>query len=380
MHIIIAPDSFKGSLSAAGVANAMERGLSKVFPKAKIYKLPIADGGEGTVEALVMATKGSLVTQQVMGPLQEDIDACFGLLGDGKTAVIEMASASGLPLVPIKRRDPRYTTTYGTGQLIKAALDKGIRKLIIGIGGSATNDGGAGMAQALGVQFLDKDGVELKFGGIHLSQLKQINCRGIDPRLLETEILVACDVENPLCGANGASAVYGPQKGATDDMVKELDDALFHFSRVADQATGKAVAMLPGAGAAGGLGAGLLYFTNAQLRPGIEIILNTMEFEKLLPGAAFILTGEGCTDYQTAFGKAPVGIAKLANKYNVPTICLSGGLGKEYQAVYNEGIAAAASMVSGPLALEECMARAGELLEDGTERLGRLLKIGSSIK
>jgi len=380
MHIIITPDSFKGSLSAVGVANAMECGIKRVFPEAKTYKLPIADGGEGTVEALVMATKGSVVTHQVMGPLQENTDACFGLLGDGKTAVIEMAAASGLPLVPMKRRDPRLTTTYGTGQLIKAALDKGIRKLIIGIGGSATNDGGAGMAQALGVKFLDKDGVELKFGGIHLAQLKQIDCSGIDPRLFETEILVACDVENPLCGPNGASAVYGPQKGATDEMVKDLDAALLHFSRAAEQATGKDIAMLPGAGAAGGLGAGLLYFTNAQLRPGIEIILTTMAFEKLLPGAAFVLTGEGCTDYQTAFGKAPVGIARLANKYNVPTICLSGGLGKEYQAVYKEGIAAAASMVSGPLALEECMARAEELLEDGTERLGRLLKVGSGFK
>lgn len=380
MHIIIAPDSFKGSLSAVGVANAMERGIKRVFPEAKIYKLPIADGGEGTVEALVMATKGSVVTEHVMGPLQEDTAACFGILGDGKTAVIEMAAASGLPLVPIKRRDPRFTTTYGTGQLIKAALDKGIRKLIIGIGGSATNDGGVGMAQALGVKFLDEDGVELKLGGIHLSQLQQIDCRGMDPRLLETEISVACDVENPLCGPAGASAVYGPQKGATDEMVKELDAALLHFSRVASQAMGKDAAMLPGAGAAGGLGAGLLYFTKAQLQPGTEIILNTMAFENLLPGAAFVLTGEGCTDYQTAFGKAPVGIAKLAKQYDVPTICLSGGLGKDYQAVYNEGVAAAASMVPGPLSLAECMDRVEELLEEGTERLARLLKTGSDLR
>ena len=265
MHIILAPDSYKGSLSALAVADAMERGILDVFPDAAVSKVPIADGGEGTVEALITAASGRIIQQKIVGPLGEMIDSYWGILGDGETGVIELAAASGLPLVPREQRNPLLTTTFGTGQLIKAALDYGLRKLIIGIGGSATNDGGAGMAQALGVKFLDSDNNELSQGGGSLARLARIDLSDLDKRLAETDIKVACDVDNPLCGPSGASAVYGPQKGATSDMVAQLDHALMNYAAVAHLATCRDVALIPGAGAAGGVGAGLLFFTNAKL-------------------------------------------------------------------------------------------------------------------
>ncbi len=279
MRIIVAPDSFKGSVSALGTANAMEKGIKEIFPDAKVSKVPIADGGEGTVEALVSATDGQIIYQDVVGPLGDMINSYWGILGDGKTAVIEMAAASGLPLVPNDKRDPRITTTYGTGQLIQAALVRGLKKIIIGIGGSATNDGGCGMAQALGGKFLDADGHELPYGGAALAKLDRVDLSQLDKRLADTVLIVACDVDNPLCGSKGATAVYGPQKGATLEMVAELDNALKNFASKVGKATGKEVAEYPGAGAAGGLGAGLLFFTNATLRPGVEIVLETTGFE-----------------------------------------------------------------------------------------------------
>ena len=273
MRILIAPDSFKGSLSALAAAEAMARGVRTVFPQAEVLAVPIADGGEGTVEALVAATGGTLRRSVVSGPLLEPVVALWGILGDGITAVIEMAAASGLPLVPLDQRDPRFTHTLGTGELIKAALDAGLSKLIIGLGGSASNDGGAGMARALGARFLDAQGRELAHGGSALAHLARIDLQHLDPRLATVEILVACDVDNPLTGPRGASAIYGPQKGAGPDQVVELDAALDRFQRVASQATGRQVATLAGAGAAGGLGAGLLFFSSARLRPGVEIVL-----------------------------------------------------------------------------------------------------------
>lgn len=376
MHIVIAPDSYKGSLSAVGVANAMERGVISVFPNAQIHKLPIADGGEGTVEALVTATKGKVIHQVVQGPLGNPITASWGILGDGKTAVIEMATASGLTLVPKEKRDPRVATTYGTGELFRAALDQGIRKFIVGIGGSATNDGGTGMARALGVKFLDKFGKELSPGGAALINLAQVDLSGIDPRITEAIILVACDVDNPLCGPKGASAVYGPQKGATPEMVAQLDYALKHFAAIATEATGKNVSNMPGAGAAGGLGAGLLFFTNAQLRPGVDIILAAANFADIVKNATFVLTGEGATDFQTAFGKAPVGVAKIAKKFNIPTICLSGGLGKGSDDVLQQGIDALMSIAPRPMSLDECIHSADVLIEQATARVCRLVNIG----
>ena len=380
MRIIVAPDSFKGSISAVGTANAMEKGIQAVFPDAEVIKVPIADGGEGTVEALVSATNGQMMYQSVVGPLGEKVEACWGILGDGETAVIEMAAASGLPLVPTDKRDPRFTTTYGTGELIKAALDKGLGKIIIGIGGSGTNDGGCGMAQALGASFVNADGQELPYGGGPLAQLDRIDLSNLDGRLAHTRIMVACDVDNPLCGPKGATAVYGPQKGATPELVLELDAALKNFASKAQKATGKDVAEYPGAGAAGGLGAGMLFFTTAQLRPGVEIVLETTGFESLVKTAQLVITGEGRTDFQTAFGKAPVGVAKLAKKYNVPTVCIAGGLGQGHEDVFLQGIDGLMSTVPGPMSLEECIEWGAELIEKATKRLCQLIKVGMKME
>ncbi len=279
MRVLVAPDSFKGSAAALAVAQAMARGVRAVFPEAEVLPVPIADGGEGTVEALVVATGGALREATVTGPLGQPVVARWGVLGDGETAVVEMAAASGLPLVPRERLDPRRTTTRGTGELMRAALDAGSRKLVVGIGGSATNDGGTGMARALGARFLGPDGAELPEGGAALARLDRVDLSGLDPRLAGAELLVACDVDNPLTGPRGASAVYGPQKGATPEMVRELDAALCRFAERAREATGRDVAGRPGAGAAGGLGAGLLFFTPARLRPGVEIVLEATGFE-----------------------------------------------------------------------------------------------------
>ncbi|MBK9796733.1 MAG: glycerate kinase [Holophagaceae bacterium] len=380
MRIIVAPDSFKGSVSALGVAEAMERGIHAVFPHAEVLKVPIADGGEGTVEALVAATGGRLLHAEVRGPLGEPVRAHWGVSGDGATAFLEMASASGLPLVPKDRRDPRITSTGGTGELIRAALDAGLRKLVVGIGGSATNDGGTGMARALGVRFLDAAGRDLPEGGAALARLARIDHSGLDPRLAEASILVACDVDNPLCGPRGASAVYGPQKGATPDMVTELDAALEVFAKVAALATGRDVALAPGAGAAGGLGAGLLFFTPASLRPGVAIVLETTGFEALMRGTDLVITGEGRTDFQTAMGKAPVGVAAVAKRHGVPVICLSGGLGDGAEDVLNHGIDALASVVPQPMSLEACMGQGAALVEAAVARVCRLVKVGGSIR
>ena len=374
MRVVVAPDSYKGSVSAVGVAAALERGVLRVFPQAEVRKIPIADGGEGTVEALVTATGGKIRQERVRGPLGEAVEAYWGILGDGETAVIEMAAASGLPLVPQERRDPRITTTYGTGELIRAALDAGLRRIIIGIGGSATNDGGTGMAQALGAKFLAADGTELPPGGGALAKLKTMDLSGLDSRLAATEITVACDVDNPLCGSRGASAVFGPQKGATPAMVAELDSALAHFAECARAATERDVADLAGAGAAGGLGAGLLFFTPAKLRPGVEIVLEAVKFADVVKEAAFVITGEGRTDFQTAYGKAPVGVAKVAKQFGVPVFCISGGLGDGADDVLAQGIDATMSICSRPLSLEECMRDGATLIEEAAARLCRILQ------
>lgn len=380
MRIIAAPDSFKGSLSSADVADAMEQGILSVFPDAQVIKVPIADGGEGTTDSLIKATQGRFMKKSVRGPLGEIIEAQWGILGDEKTAVLEMAAASGLTLVAWEDRNPLLSTTYGTGQLIQAALDQGIRRLIIGIGGSATNDGGAGMAQALGVKFLDSAGKELAGGGAALRSLEKIDLSDLDHRLKETTIIVACDVDNPLYGARGASVVYGPQKGATTSMVLELDQALRHYASIAKAATGIDIAECPGAGAAGGLGAGLMFFTSAELKPGVQIVLEAADFEQKVRQADLVITGEGLTDFQTAYGKAPVGVAMLAEKYNVPTVCLSGGLGKGYEDVLKNGIKGLMSIVPQPMTLKDCMDSASELVQAATIRLCQLIKVGIYLK
>lgn len=376
MRIVIAPDSFKGSVSAVGTANAIERGIRHVFLDAEVIKVPIADGGEGTVEALITATGGQIIYENVVGPLGNRLEAFWGIMGDGETAVVEMAAASGLPLVPADQREPRIATTYGTGELIKAVLDRGLRKIIIGIGGSATNDGGSGMAQALGVSLLDASGQELPYGGAALANLDRVDISGIDMRLMDTRIMAACDVDNPLCGPRGATAVYGPQKGASPEMIAQLDDALRHFSAKVQEATGRDVAEYPGAGAAGGLGAGLLSFTNTKLRPGVEIVLEATNFESVVKSAQLVITGEGRTDFQTAYGKAPVGVAKLAKKYNVPVLCIAGSLGIGHEEVLKQGIDGLMSIVPGPMTLDECIECGAELIEMGTKRLCQIVKVG----
>ena len=380
MRIVVAPDSYKGSVSAMGVADAMERGIHKVFAGAVVRKIPIADGGEGTVESMVGATGGTLLSTQVTGPLVERVAAQWGILGDGKTAVIEMAAASGLPLVAKDKLNVRIATSRGTGELLLAALDAGLRKIIIGIGGSATNDGGTGMARALGIRFLGADGDELPEGGAALAQLARIDTTGLDPRIAETELIVACDVDNPLCGPRGASAVFGPQKGASPAIVAELDSALAHFAQVAREATARDVADFPGAGAAGGLGAGLMFFTPAKLRPGVEIVLEAVGFAEAVSTADFVITGEGRTDFQTAFGKAPVGVAKVAKTRGIPVFCLSGGLGQGANNVLEQGIDAVMSICDRPLTLEECMRDGTELIEAGAERLCRIVKASQAIR
>ena len=373
MKVVIAPDSYKGCLSALEVAKAMERGVLSVFSSAEVRKIPIADGGEGTVAALVTATNGQFRQTEVTDPLGNKIIAQWGILGDRRTAVIEMAAASGLPLVPKEKRDPRFTTTFGTGELIQAALAEGLPKIIIGIGGSATNDGGTGMARALGVRFLNAAGQEVAAGGGSLAEICQIDTTGLDLRLKNTEIVVACDVDNPLCGTRGASAVFGPQKGATPEMVQQLDAGLAKYASCARQATGRDVAEKAGAGAAGGLGAGLMFFTPAQLKPGVEIVLDAVGFSDIIRDADFVITGEGRTDFQTAFGKAPVGVAKVAKTHGVPVFCISGGLGDGADDVLAQGIDAVMSICDRPLSLEECMSAGAQLIEPAAARLSRII-------
>jgi glycerate kinase len=315
-----------------------------------------------------MATGGAFRETTVRGPLGEPVRARWGVLGDGGTAVVEMAAASGLPLVPEGRRDPRVTTTTGTGELIRAALDAGFRRLVVGIGGSATNDGGTGMARALGIRLLDLSGRELPGGGAALAALATIDLSGVDPRLASAEILVACDVDNPLTGPRGASAVYGPQKGATPDMVRELDAALARFAAVARAATGRDVAEAPGAGAAGGLGAGLLFFTPARLVPGVELVLAAARFEDQVRGASLVLTGEGRTDAQTAMGKAPSGVARMAARLGVPVHLVSGSLGPGAEELRRHGVVRMEAASPPGMPLPEAMARAAELLEAAVAR------------
>jgi len=366
-------------MTAAQVGEAMAQGVRRLWPDAEVVIVPMADGGEGTVQALVDATSGRLIAARVTGPLGDPVDAAYGITGDGETAVIEMAAASGLPLVPPEKRNPLVTTTYGTGELIRHALDNGARRFIIGIGGSATNDGGAGMAQALGVRFLNARGEEIGRGGGALADLDRIDISARDSRLKDCTITVACDVDNPLTGPKGASAVFGPQKGATPEMVTALDANLRHLAEVIRRDLGHDIETTPGAGAAGGLGGGLMAFLGAELRRGVEIVVEATGLREKLAGADLCLTGEGGTDFQTVHGKTPMGVAQAAKPHGVPVICLSGGLGKRYQDIYQVGIDAACTIVPGPMELAEAIARGPELVADATERALRLVAIGRSM-
>jgi len=379
IKIIIAPDSFKESLTAREVAEAIEKGCRRVFPEAKLVKIPMADGGEGTVHSLVEATAGEIKEALVSGPLGEKVRAGFGILGDGNTAVIEMAAASGLPLVPLEKRDPMITTTYGTGELIGKALDEGCKTIIVGIGGSATVDGGAGMAQALGVRLLDASGEEIPFGGGGLKKLARIDISRLDPRLKGVKVLVASDVVNPLLGPEGAARIFAPQKGATPEMVEELEKNLGHYAKIICQCLGKDIACLPGGGAAGGLGAGLVAFLEAEIYSGVEVVIETVRLEDHLRDAHLVITGEGKIDGTTLKGKTPIGVARRAKKYSLPVIAVGGSLAEDAHLVYEGGIDALYDIISCPTSLEVAIRQASLLLEEATERALRFLKIGSRI-
>jgi len=366
MRVVIAPDKFKGSLSASEAAEAMARGVARAAPSATIDRAPMADGGEGTVAALIASTNGAWREAKVRSPMGEPVVARYGLLGDGRTAAIEMATASGLVLVPPDRRDPTIATTIGTGELLLAALSEGVDKVIVGIGGSATNDGGAGLGQALGFRLLDSEGRELPPGGGALGRLDRIDGSNRRRELDGVSIAVACDVTNPLCGPSGASAVYGPQKGATPEMVSLLDANLSHFAAIVGRDLGVSIAEIPGSGAAGGLGGGLVAFAGGRLQPGIDLVIEAVDLRARLEGADLCLTGEGALDDQSAFGKTAVGVARLSRSLGVPAFALAGTIGAGASATLDQGLDAYFSICPGPIALEEAIARAGELLEDAT--------------
>lgn len=379
MKVVVAPDSFKGCLTALEVGEALKAGILSARRQAVVDVVPMADGGEGTVQSLVDASSGQVLRAEVLDPLGRPIMAEFGLMGDGKTAVIEMAAASGLPLLDDSERNPMVTTTYGTGQLIKAALDAGATKLIVGIGGSATNDGGAGMAQALGVKLLDEAGCEIGRGGGSLKRLARIGMSGIDPRIAGVEVVVACDVTNPLTGPNGASAVYGPQKGATPDMVEELDRALSHYADVIRQQLGVDIANVKGAGAAGGLGAGLMAFLRAALRPGVDIVIEATRLADRIAGADLVITGEGRLDSQTKMGKTPMGVARVAQHHGVPVIGVAGQVADDADVLHDLGFAALIGIVDGPMTLAESVRSAEKLLTRTGARIMRLIDVGMGL-
>ncbi|CRZ80495.1 glycerate kinase [Vibrio cholerae] len=372
MKVVIAPDSFKESLTAKQVCDAIQAGLARVWHDAKFVAIPVADGGEGTVQSLVDATQGRLVEVKVMGPQGKRVEAFYGILGDNQTAVIEMAAARGLHHVPVAQRDPKLTTSFGTGELIRHALDQGVTKLIIGLGGSATNDGGVGMLAALGARFTNADGDPIQLTGGGLRELTHINLQDFDPRLQHCDILVACDVNNPLCGDKGASAVFGPQKGATPEDVQLLDGALRQFGLLTEKVTGKMVLESAGAGAAGGMGAALLAYTQARLRPGIEIVLETVQLAYQVSDADLVITGEGRIDSQTVHGKTPMGVAKVAKRFDVPVLALCGCTGDNYQAVYQCGIDAVFAAVPRAMSLEDALKESDFNLADLAENVARL--------
>jgi glycerate kinase len=372
MKIVIAPDSFKDSLSAQSVAHAIAAGLIDVWPDAQLVECPMADGGEGTIEAVLAACDGEWMSNQVSGPLAQPVQAQWGWLAETRTAIIEMAMASGLQLLSLDQRDATITSTFGTGELIKAALDAGAERVILAIGGSATNDAGTGMLSALGARFLDDDDRALDPGGLALTQLARIDLTGLDPRLNSVQFEVAADVNNPLCGLQGASHIFGPQKGASPEQVLALDAALGHFAEHSAQALGRDDSEYPGSGAAGGMGFAAKAYLNASFRPGVEVVADLTGLADALEGADLVITGEGRFDAQTLRGKTPFGVARMAQRNNVPVIVLAGTLGEGYADLYAHGISAAFAVTSGPMTLEFACANAATLLHDRARDIARV--------
>ena len=379
MKIVIAPQGFKATITALEAAQAIARGIDAAAPGTETVLAPVADGGDGTLNALVDGTGGHVFTSTVTGPTGQSLEAQWGVMGDGNTAVVEMALASGIALVPQRRRNPRITTTAGTGEILREALDRGYTRIIVGLGGSATNDGGAGLATALGARFLDASGSPLPPGGASLAHLDRIEADALHSALGDATVIAATDVTNPLCGPDGASAIFGPQKGATPEMVQELDAALANYARVVARDLGRDVSEQPGAGAAGGLGAGLMAFAGASLQSGIDMVCEVLDFDSLLEGADLVITGEGRADHSTIFNKAPVGVARHAQAHGVPTVLLAGGLGPGYEELYDHGLAAVVCIADRPMSFDVSLNRTAELLEAATERTMRLILAGQKL-
>ena len=380
MKIVIAPDSYKESLSALEVATEIEAGFRDIFPDAQYVKLPVADGGEGTVEAMVAATEGKIVRLNVTGPLGKQVEAFYGLSGDESCAFIEMAAASGLELVPAAQRDPLITTSWGTGELIRDALDNGVQHFIIGIGGSATNDGGAGMVQALGARLLDKQGKQIGYGGGSLTGLASIDLSQLDTRIAQCRFEVACDVTNPLTGKEGASAIFGPQKGATPELVEQLDQALAHYAKIIQRDLDIDVLHIPGGGAAGGMGAALHAFCHAELRRGIEIVTEALGLDELVQDASLVITGEGRIDSQTINGKVPIGVAKVAKRYNKPVIGIAGSLTADVGVVHQHGLDAVFSVIYSICTLEDALENAAANVRMAARNIAMSMQIGSGLR
>ncbi|MEH7492824.1 glycerate kinase [Neobacillus niacini] len=374
MKVVIAPDSFKGSISAKDICEAIKKGIFTVYPEAEVKAVPLADGGEGTLESMVYASNGTFRSVIVRCPMGKEVEATYGVLGDEETVIIEMAQASGLPLVKPEERNPYTASSFGTGQLIKHALNAGYRRFIIGLGGSATNDGGTGMLTALGVKFFKESSERLPEGGGYLKQLSYFNDSELDPRLTESTIIIASDVVNKLCGPDGASAIFGPQKGADPEMVEHLDQALSHFAEIVYKQKGIDIRELNGGGAAGGMGAALMAFLGAAVQSGIEIVMKEIDFEKQIQDADLILTGEGKLDSQTLSGKVIAGVTKIAHKYQVPVVVLCGGLDLDPASFDYLGILTALSIVPGPCSLEEAMRNAPTWITQRTESIMRIIR------
>ena len=374
MNIVVAPDSFKECLSSKKVARAISKGILEVMPNAEVFEIPISDGGEGLLEAILYNVEGRLVSLNVMNPLLKPIVATYGILKDNKTAIIEMAKASGLELISEQEKNPLVTTTYGTGQLIKDALDKGCTNIIIGIGGSATNDGGTGLVKALGGKFLNSNGEELKEGGGYLNRLAHIDITNLDKRIADCEILVACDVLNPLTGNNGASWVYGKQKGGSKKDLEFLDANLTHYANIIKNDLGIAIAAIPGSGAAGGTGAALVAFLNGKLVNGIGLILDTIGIEDYIKNADLVITGEGKIDEQTLYGKTIAGIAKMAKRNHVPVIVLTGKIGDRIEGLYEIGVSAIFAIANQPMSLSTAIKDTPKLLQECTSNIIRTIK------
>ena len=374
MKIIIAPDSFKGSISAPEICGIVKSGVLEVFKNAEVCEVPLADGGEGTMENMVYSSNGTIITIDATDPLGRKIEGSYGVLGDNETVIIEMAQVSGLPLLTVKEKNPLITTCYGTGELIKHAIETGYRKFIIGLGGSATNDGGAGMLKALGIKFYNEQGVELEDGGGNLINLSYVDETGFHPVIKECSFVIASDVENKLCGKEGASAIFGPQKGATPEMVEQLDQALYQFSEVVLKQKNVRMREFVGGGAAGGLGAALITFLNAECKSGIQVVLDSIRFEEQVQEANLVITGEGKLDQQTLAGKVIAGVTRVTNKHEIPTIALCGGLALTSEQLEQLGLLSAFSIVPGPCSLETAIENTPTWIHDRTIQIMKIIK------